>query len=56
VPPTLEQRTDGVGGLDDAGLARAVNNALGTSFRCLQPQLAVVKSGVAHRHDAKRRH
>ena len=31
---------DGLGGLDDAGLARAVNDALGTSFRYLQPQLA----------------
>jgi len=31
---------DGLGGLDDEGLARAVNQALGTSFRYVQPQLA----------------
>jgi hypothetical protein len=31
---------DGLGGLDDDALARAVNEALGTSFRYLQPQLA----------------
>ena len=31
---------DGLGTLDDAGLADAVNAALGTSFRYLQPQLA----------------
>ena len=31
---------DGLGALDDAGLARAVNEQLGTSFRYLQPQLA----------------
>ncbi len=31
---------DGLGALDDAGLASAVNAALGTSFRYLQPQLA----------------
>lgn len=31
---------DGLGSLDDAGLAQAVNEALGTSFRYLQPQLA----------------
>ncbi len=31
---------DGLGALDDAGLADAVNTALGTSFRYLQPQLA----------------
>jgi len=31
---------DGLGPLDDAGLARAVNAQLGTSFRYLQPQLA----------------
>jgi hypothetical protein len=31
---------DGLGALDDAGLARAVNDQLGTSFRYLQPQLA----------------
>ena len=31
---------DGLGALDDAGLARAVNERLGTSFRYLQPQLA----------------
>jgi hypothetical protein len=31
---------DGLGPLDDAGLANAVNAQLGTSFRYLQPQLA----------------
>ncbi|MCK9684621.1 hypothetical protein [Scleromatobacter humisilvae] len=31
---------DGLGSLDDAGLARTVNETLGTSFRYLQPQLA----------------
>ncbi len=31
---------DGLGALDDAGLSRAVNASLGTSFRYLQPQLA----------------
>ncbi len=31
---------EGLGDLDDAGLARTVNDALGTSFRYLQPQLA----------------
>ena len=31
---------DGLGGLDDDGLARAINEQLGTSFRYLQPQLA----------------
>ncbi len=31
---------DGLGALDDAGLARMVNDTLGTSFRYLQPQLA----------------
>ena len=31
---------DGLGALDDAGLARAVNETLGTSLRYLQPQLA----------------
>jgi hypothetical protein len=31
---------DGLGSLDDAGLARAINETLGTSFRYLQPQLA----------------
>jgi hypothetical protein len=31
---------DGLGALDDAGLARTVNETLGTSFRYLQPQLA----------------
>ena len=31
---------DGLGSLDDAGLARTVNDTLGTSFRYLQPQLA----------------
>ena len=31
---------DGLGGLDDAGLARTVDETLGTSFRYLQPQLA----------------
>ena len=31
---------DGLGALDDAGLARTINEALGTSFRYLQPQLA----------------
>ena len=31
---------NGLGALDDAGLADAVNTALGTSFRYLQPQLA----------------
>jgi len=30
----------GLGALDDEGLARAVNQALGTSFRYVQPQLA----------------
>ena len=30
----------GLGPLDDAGLARAINETLGTSFRYLQPQLA----------------
>ena len=31
---------DGLGGLDDAGLARTINETLGSSFRYLQPQLA----------------
>ena len=31
---------DGLGGLDDVGLARTINETLGTSFRYLQPQLA----------------
>ena len=31
---------DGLGALDDAGLARTINETLGTSFRYLQPQLA----------------
>ena len=31
---------DGLGALDDEGLARTVNAALGTSFQYLQPQLA----------------
>ena len=31
---------DGLGSLDDAGLARTINETLGTSFRYLQPQLA----------------
>ena len=31
---------DGLGPLDDAGLARTINETLGTSFRYVQPQLA----------------
>ena len=31
---------DGLGALDDEGLARTINESLGTSFRYLQPQLA----------------